>query len=46
MTFGIEKRFSYFLKVLDFCLELSPNSNSYVDFLVHAILPYIILKFF
>ena len=46
MTFGTEKRFSYILKVLDFCLELSYNSDSYVDFPVHVVLPTIIFTFF
>ena len=45
MTFGTEKRFSYILKVSDFCLELSYNSDSYVDFPVHVVLPTIILHF-
>ena len=46
MTFGTEKRFSYILKVLDFCLELSYNSDSYVDFPVNVVLPTIIFTFF
>ena len=46
MTFGTEKRFSYILKVSDFCLELSYNSDSYVDFPVHVVLPTIIFTFY
>ena len=46
MTFGTEKLFSYILKVSDFCLELSYNSDSYVDFPVHVVLPTIIFTFF
>ena len=46
MTFGTEKRFSYILKVSDFCLGLSYNSDSYVDFPVHVVLPTTIFTFF